>query len=111
MEKPPKVIMRILSVRGNCESRHVPGQEFDLTKDVSIGTAGNPGTICPALYYAVYPNLRVLRFGGTLPWEKDPNVAQVACPDPANPVVIELRRVAETNDEASGPSPTGPRRA
>lgn len=35
----------------------------------------------------------VLQFGGSFPWEHDPNKATVVCPDPANPVVFELRRV------------------
>jgi uncharacterized repeat protein (TIGR04076 family) len=95
MKMPAKVIMKIVSVHGSCESRHTPGQEFDLSADVTLGTAGNPGTVCPALYYAVYPNLRVLRFGGSLPWEKDKDAAHVACPDPLNPVVVRLCRIAE----------------
>ena len=80
MKKPAKVIMKILSVQGNCETKHHPGQEFDLSGDITLSTAGNPGTVCPALYYAIYPNLRLLRFGGSLPWEKDPNVAQRRLP-------------------------------
>ena len=30
--------------------------------------------------------------GGAFPWEKDKDKATVACPDPENPVVFELRR-------------------
>ena len=95
MKKPAKVILKILSVQGNCETKHFPGQEFDLSGDVTLSTTGKPGTLCPALYYAIHPNLRTLRFGGSLLWEKDPNVAQVACPDPLNPVTVELRRIPE----------------
>ncbi|MCX5914297.1 MAG: TIGR04076 family protein [Deltaproteobacteria bacterium] len=95
MQKPAKVIMKILSVQGKCETKHHPGQEFDLSGDITLSAAGNPGTVCPALYYAIYPNLRLLKFGGSLPWEKDENLAHVACPDPLNPVVAQLRRVKE----------------
>jgi len=84
--------MKIVSVRGNCECNHTVGQEFDLSGDITLGYAGNANTICPALYYAVYPNLRLLRFGGSLPWEKDKDLAQVACPDPLTPVVVHLCR-------------------
>ncbi|GAG37096.1 unnamed protein product, partial [marine sediment metagenome] len=38
------------------------------------------------------PSAQVLQFGGSFPWEDDPNRTTVACPDPANPVVFELRR-------------------
>jgi uncharacterized repeat protein (TIGR04076 family) len=95
MKKPAKVVMKIVSVQGTCETQHAPGQEYDLSGDVTLSTAGNPGTICPALYYAIYPNLRVLRFGGSLPWEKEKNSAHVACPDPLNPVVVRLCRIPE----------------
>jgi uncharacterized repeat protein (TIGR04076 family) len=32
----------------------------------------------------------VLQYGGSFPWEK-PGRAVVACPDPSNPVIFELR--------------------
>ncbi len=87
--------MKVVSVKGTCETRHAVGQEFNLSGDVTLGYTGSPNTICPALYYAIYPNLRLLRFGGSLPWEKDEDEAQVACPDPLNPVVVQLRRIRE----------------
>ena len=95
MKKPAKVVMKVLSVQGNCETKHFPGQEIEVSGDVTLSPTGKTGAVCPALYYAIYPNLRTLRFGGSLPWEKDPNTAQVACPDPINPVVVELRRIPE----------------
>jgi uncharacterized repeat protein (TIGR04076 family) len=95
VKKPARVIMKIVSVTGSCESKHAAGQEFDLSGDVTLGYSGNPNTLCPALYYAIYPNLRLLRFGGSLPWERDKDAAEVACPDPLNPVVVHLRRIPE----------------
>jgi uncharacterized repeat protein (TIGR04076 family) len=95
MEQPHKVVARILSVRGTCEARHEAGQEFDLSGDVVVGYSGKPNTLCQALYCAIYPSYRTLRFGGTFPWEKDTDVARVACPDPDNPVTVELRRIRE----------------
>jgi uncharacterized repeat protein (TIGR04076 family) len=95
MKSPAKVVMKILSVKGTCEAKHEVGQEFDLSGDFTLGMSGCPNTICPSLFYAIYPNYRVLRFGGSFPWDKDPNVTQVACPDPLNPVVVQLRRIQE----------------
>jgi uncharacterized repeat protein (TIGR04076 family) len=95
MKKPARVVMKVLSVQGNCETKHFPGQEIEVSGDVTLSPTGKTGAVCPALYHAIYPNLRTLRFGGSLPWEKDPNTAQVACPDPINPVVVELRRIPE----------------
>jgi uncharacterized repeat protein (TIGR04076 family) len=95
MKTPAKVVMKVTSVKGTCEVGHRVGQDFDLSREVTLAYSGNPQAICPALYYAIYPNLRLLRFGGSLPWEKDPDEAYVACPDPLNPVVVQLKRVKE----------------
>jgi len=95
MKIPAKVVMKVISVEGTCEVGHRVGQEFDLSGEVTLAYSDNPNAICPALYCAVYPNLRVLRFGGSLPWEKDRDEAHVACPDPLNPLVVSLRRIRE----------------
>ena len=94
MAGPFKVVMKIHSVKGICEAKHHEGQEFDLSGEVTLGLTGSPKGICPVLYYAIFPNFRVLRFGGAFPWEEE-GVAHVACPDPFNPVVAQLRRVKE----------------
>jgi uncharacterized repeat protein (TIGR04076 family) len=95
MANPEKVILRIVSAKGTCAAGHKPGQEFDLSRDFTLGASGNPGTICPSAFSAVFPSWRVLRFGGEFPWEEDKDKTHVACPDPFNPVVMELRRVKE----------------
>jgi len=95
MKIPAKVVMKVVSVKGTCEAKHEVGQEFDLSGDFTVGVSGHPKAICTALFYAIYPNYRVLRFGGSLPWEKDPDIIHVACPDPFNPVVIQLQRVKD----------------
>ena len=96
MTNPSKVVMKIISQKGICGAKHQVGQEFDLSEDFVVGKSGDPKTICSGLFYAIYPNYRVLRFGGSLPWEQDPEVAHVACPDADNPVVIQLKRIRET---------------
>ena len=95
MANPEKVILRILSVKGTCAAGHQEGQEFDLSKDFTVGLSGTPGAVCPSAFNAIFPSWRVLRFGGEFPWEEDKDKAHVACPDPFNPVIMELRRVKE----------------
>jgi uncharacterized repeat protein (TIGR04076 family) len=90
---PYKVVLKVISQKGVCEAGHRAGQEFDLSGDVTVGYSCKPGTVCQALFYAIYPNYRTLKFGGSFPWEKDPDVSGLACPDAVNPVVVELRRV------------------
>ena len=93
MANPEKVIAKIVSVKGSCVAKHQEGQEFDLSQDFVLGMSGKPGVLCPSAFFAIFPAWRVLRHGGVLPWEEDQDKAHIACPDPLNPVVIELRRV------------------
>jgi len=39
------------------------------------------------------PHAEPLEFGGSFPWGDSPDKVRVACPDPDNPVVFELRRI------------------
>jgi uncharacterized repeat protein (TIGR04076 family) len=93
MANPEKVILRILSVKGDCGAGHKEGQEFDLSKDFILGMSGQ--AICPSAFNAAFAAYRVLCHGGEFPWEKDKDMTTIACPDPFNPVVMELRRVKE----------------
>jgi uncharacterized repeat protein (TIGR04076 family) len=79
------VIAKVISQEGTCEAGHRVGDEF------IIGQKTPPG-ICSWAFYTLFPFVEVLQFGGSFPWQKDPNKTTVACPDPANPVVFELRR-------------------
>ena len=79
------VIAKVISQRGICEAGHRVGDEFIIEQKTPPG-------ICSWAFYTLFPFAEVLQFGGSLPWEKDPNKATIACPDPANPVIFELRR-------------------
>jgi uncharacterized repeat protein (TIGR04076 family) len=93
MANPEKVVLKILSVKGTCDAGLREGQEFDLSNEFSLGISKDGKTLCPSAFYAAYPFWRVLRFGGEFPWEKNKDLGHVACPDPFNPVIMELRRV------------------
>ena len=83
-----KIIAKVISQKGNCEAGHRAGDEFE------IGEMKQPD-MCPYACHVLFPFAQVLLFGGTFPWEPDPDKTTVACPDPVNPVVFELRRVKE----------------
>ena len=85
MEAMPDVIAKVLSQHGICAAGHRAGDEFVIGQKT-------PPNLCSWAFYALFPFAQVLQFGGSFPWEQDPNKATVACPDPANPVVFELRR-------------------
>ncbi len=78
-----KIIITIVEQSGFCDAGHKKGQEYIYE--------GKLPDICPAAWDALYPYLRVLQFGGNLPWEKE-GEAYVACPDHRNPVVFKLER-------------------
>ncbi|MBI4331355.1 MAG: TIGR04076 family protein [Chloroflexi bacterium] len=79
------IIARVVSQKGTCAAGHKAGDEF------VIGQV-TPHGLCAWAHYTLFPFAQVLQFGGVFPWEADPDRAMVACPDPGNPVVFELRR-------------------
>ena len=83
------IIARVVSQKGSCEAGHRVGDEF------IIDPVKTPAGMCPWALYSLFPFAGALQYGGSFPWEKDPGKARVACPDPDNPLVFELRR-AET---------------
>ena len=79
------IIARVISQKGTCVAGHKVGDEFVIGQEA-------PPSICSWAFCSMFPFAEVLQFGGSFPWEADPNKATVACPDPTNPVVFELRR-------------------
>jgi uncharacterized repeat protein (TIGR04076 family) len=81
-----EIVARVISQKGSCEAGHKVGDEF------TIGIAATPPGMCPWAFHTLFPFAEVLQYGGAFPWEPDPDKTTVACPDPTNPVVFELRR-------------------
>jgi uncharacterized repeat protein (TIGR04076 family) len=80
------VVVKVISQKGTCAYEHKVGDEW-------IITGKTPEGICLSAFNAVYPSIRTLMFGGSFPWSSDPDVATAACPDAANPVVFEIKRL------------------
>jgi uncharacterized repeat protein (TIGR04076 family) len=80
-----QIVAKVISQKGTCEVGHRVGDEF------IIGQSTPPG-MCSWAFQTIFPFAEVLQFGGSFPWEKDPDKATIACPDPDNPVVFELRQ-------------------
>ncbi len=87
-----KVVVKVIKQEGDCAVGHEVGDEYDLSKPFTLGY--EKGCICPSLFYALYPQFRVLMHGGSLSWEEDKDKAHIACPDHINPLWVELKRVA-----------------
>jgi len=81
-----EVLVKVISQRGTCEHQHKVGDEW------VIGNT-TPAGICLGAFDTMYPYALTLMTGGSFTWSSDPDVATLACPDPENPVVFELRRL------------------
>ena len=86
MEDGYDVKVKVVSQQGTCAIGHKVGDEWVISETTPPG-------ICLSAFSAFFLSLPTLMFGGTLPWCQDPDVTTVACSDPANPVVFELRRI------------------
>ena len=83
--KAPRIILEIVSQKGECAYGHKVGQVFDVTTTTPEG-------LCASACHSAYPAIYALKLGGELPWEKEKGTAHVACPDPVNPLVMKIRR-------------------
>jgi uncharacterized repeat protein (TIGR04076 family) len=88
------VIAKVISQKGNCEA-HKVGDEFVIGEQT-------PPNVCSWAFHSLFPFAQVLQFGGSFPWEKDKNKAIVACPDPTNQVMFELRRTSPSRRRSRG---------
>ena len=86
MAEMHEVHAKVISQKGTCGAGHKVGDEWVIGYKTPEG-------ICVSAFNAMLPNTLVLMFGGEFPWGSDPDSTTVACPDAANPVVFELRRV------------------
>lgn len=80
-----EIVVKVISQKGTCVNEHKVGDRWVITKQTPAG-------LCMTAYDVMYPNIRVLMYGGSLPWEKDPGKTTMACSDPENPVVFEIKR-------------------
>ena len=82
------VRVKVISQKGHCEAGHKVGDEWLVGEKTPQG-------MCIFAFASLLPFMTPLMFGGSFPWEKDPDVTTAACPDADNPVVFELRRLRE----------------
>jgi uncharacterized repeat protein (TIGR04076 family) len=88
MAQSYKVRVKVVSQKGSCEAGHKVGDEWLVGEKTPEG-------LCIFAFSALMPFITPLMYGGSFPWEKDPDMTTVACPDGQNPVVFELRRLRD----------------
>jgi uncharacterized repeat protein (TIGR04076 family) len=88
MAESYNVSIKVISQKGSCEAGHKVGDQWLVGEKT-------PGGMCLFAFSSLFPFITPLMYGGAFPWEKDPDKTTVACPDPDNPVVFEIRRVRD----------------
>ncbi len=63
------------------------GQEF-IVEDLRM-----PEGFCTSAWVSIYSNVRLLSFGGDLPWFREKGVAINCCIDGLRPVIFRLERI------------------
>lgn len=88
MAESYQVSIKVISQKGSCEAGHKVGDQWLVGEKTPEG-------MCLFAFSSLFPFITPLMYGGAFPWEKDPDKTTVACPDPDNPVVFEIRRVRD----------------
>jgi uncharacterized repeat protein (TIGR04076 family) len=52
-----------------------------------------PEGFCTSAWVSIYGNVRLLSFGGNLPWFKERGIAVNCCVDGLRPVIFKLERI------------------
>lgn len=86
MQEMKDVIAKVISQQGTCSAGHKVGDEFVVGQNTPEG-------MCSWSFCALFPFATVLQSGCSFPWEAEEGMTTVACPDPENPVVFELKRI------------------
>ena len=87
MAEQYNIKVKVVSMKSTCAAGHKVGDEWVIKDDLT------PAGMCLYAFNSLFPATQVMAFGGTLPWEPDPDVATVACTNAGHQVVFELRRV------------------
>jgi uncharacterized repeat protein (TIGR04076 family) len=81
-----KITFRLISNQKPYNVGHKVGEEW-------VWENKTPSNMCFAAYNALYPFALVLKYGGQFPWQENPDVMTVSCPDPNVLNQFEIRRI------------------
>ncbi|MFC2014930.1 TIGR04076 family protein [Chloroflexota bacterium] len=85
------ILIKLVSNLNPCHVGHKVGDEW-LWHDKT------PADMCFAAFNALYPFALVLKCGGKFPWQDDPNILTVSCPDSEAVNRFEIKRVPEKTE-------------
>jgi len=77
-----KITVKEIRGGGVCPASHKIGEVFRVGE----------GKLRVWAEHTILPFATALRFGGEIPWGEDKRSIEIACPDPDNTVIFELKR-------------------
>ena len=92
MNKRYDIKITLLSQIGKCPAGHKVGDQF-------IVGGHTPGGICMGAFGSLLPFIMTLRFGGSFPWESNPDEGTFCCPDPEVVNVFRLERIKPDSEK------------
>ena len=98
MAKRYDVRITLESQRKRCPAGHKVGDAFVVGRYT-------PGGICMGAFASLLPYITTLRFGGSFPWEANPDAGTFCCPDPEVVNVFRLERISSSGVDASTHGP------
>jgi uncharacterized repeat protein (TIGR04076 family) len=80
-----EVVVKLVSNESPCHIGHKIGDEWVFDYMTLPG-------MCGLAYNVIYPVALALQYGATFPWQDDPDMIMLSCPDTEVHNVFELRR-------------------
>ena len=76
-----------------CKQNILPCRVFKDGQEFIVEDLRMPEDFCTSAWVSIYSNIRLLSFGGDLPWFKEKGVAITCCIDGLRPVILKLERI------------------
>jgi uncharacterized repeat protein (TIGR04076 family) len=71
----------------------VPCEIYEDGQEIIVENMRMPEGFCPSAWQTIYPNVRTLSFGGSLPFFEEEGVAITCCADGMRPVIFKIERI------------------
>ncbi len=85
------VKLTLVSQLKRCPAGHKVGDEFIVGRYTPAG-------MCLGAFASLLPYITTFRYGGSFPWEKNPDAATFCCPDAEVANTFRVERVRQADD-------------
>ena len=78
---------KVKNVKGICDFGH------KVSDTIRFDGKTIEGDVCYSALMVLLPYVQSMRYGAEFPWTEDKDTTDIACPDPENQVVFEIKRI------------------